>query len=484
MKRLFRATAVSILSILSILLTLIIAACADRGGDIVAPVPVPAANHVPGQPPTVHSVGVLVNGNVASVIWHVDPFNMGEGYTVEVFKGTTCAGTNLVPGGSKVAGLPWTQPLHLYLNLGPLAPGAHCARVKSNGLFSPQSFQAFITVTFVIGSPNSPPAAGFSAPADALEGTSVTFTGVAEDPDGDPLAFEWAIDGTRVSSDSAFSHAFPDNGQYLVTFTVADGKGGTAEAARTIEVGNVQPSLAPATGGTGAAVPVGLPVDVAGLFEDPGTLDTHSLALDCNAGGSSLPGEKAVAVRPDYSGRCAWAAAGAYTVRAAISDDDGGTDSRDVGRYVVYAPGVGHVTGGGWIDSPADACQLTPACAGQAARASFGFTSRYVKSKGTPTGSVTFQLGSATLVFRSTSQAWLSVAGQTARIGGVGRVNGEGEFDFLLTAVDGGAADSFRIWIRDRTSGDVIYDSRPGLDPLAGVATGLAGGGILIHAGS
>ncbi len=43
---------------------------------------------------------------------------------------------------------------------------------------------------------------------------------------------------------------------------------------------------------------------------------------------------------------------------------------------MVYDPDDGFVTGGGWIDSPAGACQPDPNLSG---KATFGFVSRYKK---------------------------------------------------------------------------------------------------------
>ena len=482
MMRLFRATAVSVL---------LLAGCGDEAAWISAPVPVPLASHVPGEPPTVPSVGVQMNGGIATVIWHMDPFNMGEGYTVEVYAGSSCTGTNLVPGGSKVTGSAWTEAYHLYVNVGPLAGGPHCARVKSNGLFSPPVFQAFVTVLFSVGSANSPPEAGFTwAPLPVREGDAVSFSGTASDADGDALAYEWTVDGAVLSSAPSFVHVFADDGLHEVSFTVSDGKGGVSTSTLAVAVENVAPMLlvpaAAATGSTTLAVPAGGSLQLTGAFSDPGMLDTHVLELDCNYGGAPLAGSSATAVNPEYSGTCNWAVGGVYQVLITIRDDDGGSGTRVAGPVVVYEARAGDdVTGGGWIHSPPGACQLSPECADASGKATFGFVSGYVKASALPTGSAVFQFHAGPLTFKSGPQLWLVVAGSVARFTGSGTVNGSAGFDYLVTAVDGGGAggtDRFRIRIWNRISGDVVYDNQSGADPWGDEAAEVSGGSIVIHA--
>jgi PKD repeat protein len=56
----------------------------------------------------------------------------------------------------------------------------------------------------------------------------VTFAASASDPDGDPLTYSWDFgDGTMDKGESLF-HVFYDEGQFKVTLTVSDGRGGVA----------------------------------------------------------------------------------------------------------------------------------------------------------------------------------------------------------------------------------------------------------------
>jgi hypothetical protein len=146
------------------------------------------------------------------------------------------------------------------------------------------------------------------------------------------------------------------------------------------------------------------------------------------------------------------------------------------------------VTGGGWIDSPVGACSLTADCLTLADRANFGFVSKYEKGTTVPSGQTQFQFHAGDLNFHSTSYQWLVVAAARAQYKGFGRINGAGNYGFLLTAIDGqitggGGVDKFRIKIWDRDNGDaVVYDNELGLIADDGTPTTVfAGGSIVVH---
>ena len=148
-------------------------------------------------------------------------------------------------------------------------------------------------------------------------------------------------------------------------------------------------------------------------------------------------------------------APGIYTVTVQITDKDDGVGSAEAASYVVvYDPDGGFVTGGGWIDSPAEACPSI--CAGASGKANFGFVSKYKKGQSTPSGETEFNFKAGDLNFHSASYDWLIVAGPQAKFKGVGTIGGTGDYGFMLSAVDGkltggGDADKFRIkiWTND-----------------------------------
>ena len=89
--------------------------------------------------------------------------------------------------------------------------------------------------------------------------------------------------------------------------------------------------------------------------------------------------------------------------------------------------------------------------------------------------------------FHSDSYDWLVVAGPKAQFKGIGSINGERKYGFMLTAVDAELTpstevDRFRIKIWDRDNGDaIVYDNQMGEADGAEPATGIGGGSIVIH---
>ncbi|MDX1763089.1 MAG: MopE-related protein, partial [bacterium] len=153
----------------------------------------------------------------------------------------------------------------------------------------------------------------------------------------------------------------------------------------------------------------------------------------------------------------------------------------------VYDPDGGFVTGGGWILSPEGAYLPDPTLTG---KAKFGFVSKYKKGTSVPTGQTQFQFKVADLNFHSDSYEWLVVAGVKAKYKGVGTINGEGAYKFMLSAIDADLkqSDSFtkdrfriKIWTEDADGNEtVVYDNAMGSDDDTDM-TEIGGGSIVIH---
>lgn len=180
------------------------------------------------------------------------------------------------------------------------------------------------------------------------------------------------------------------------------------------------------------------------------------------------------------TGTHAYSEADVYTVSLTLTD--GTTSITETYQYVVvYDPEGGFVTGGGWIDSPEGAYTVDPSLSG---RATFGFVSKYKKGASVPTGNTEFIFHVAGLNFHSSSYDWLVIAGAQAKYKGVGTINGEGEYKFMITATDGDLKDSvdtfrIKIWTEDIFGVEnVIYDNQIG-DATDG--TVLGSGNIVVH---
>ncbi|HET6407396.1 MAG TPA: PKD domain-containing protein, partial [Chthoniobacteraceae bacterium] len=87
---------------------------------------------------------------------------------------------------------------------------------------------------------NQPPTLTLNASATAISpGGSITFTAMATDPNGDPLAYHWDFSDGYVSPNAAVvTRSFPSTDQQTVSLTVSDMKGGTARAHIVVNVGN------------------------------------------------------------------------------------------------------------------------------------------------------------------------------------------------------------------------------------------------------
>ncbi len=79
------------------------------------------------------------------------------------------------------------------------------------------------------------------------------------------------------------------------------------------------------------------------------------------------------------------------------------------------------------------------------------------------------------------------VAGAKAQYKGTGTINENGNYRFMLTAIDGeinggGGTDKFRIKIWDKVSGNIVYDNQLGGSSDGDNPTTVIGGGsIIIH---
>ena len=276
------------------------------------------------------------------------------------------------------------------------------------------------------------------------------------------------------------NHTCTDNGGFTATLSVDDGVNPPVTSDAAVEVANVGPTLDAAI--TGPAEPVAIDNQtfaIGATFSDVGTSDTHDITWGW--GDSSSDTQSAVG---SASMGYVYADPGVYKVTVTVTDDDGGTDMETFEYVVVYDPSAGFVTGSGWIDSPEGACQLTIACQTLTGKANFGFVAKYKRGQSTPDGNTQFQFKAGNLNFHSTSYEWLVVAGARAKFRGVGTINGQGSYSFMITATDGnllggGQADGFRIKIWE--AGGVVYDNKMGEGDDSSATTDLGGGSIVIH---
>jgi hypothetical protein len=275
---------------------------------------------------------------------------------------------------------------------------------------------------------------------------------------------------------------------YSLSISVSDGAS-SGTGASTVQVNNVAPVIS-SFAGPSAPQAVGDVSNVTATFSDVGTLDTHTCSINWDDGSTTTGTVTESAGSGTCTGSHTFASAGVYSASVTITDDDTGAQKKplDLQYIVIFDPNAGFVTGGGWINSPIGACQLTAACATQTGKANFGFVSKYKKGSNTPDGQTEFQFQAGDLDFHSSSYdvGSLVVSGYKAQYKGTGDINGVDGYKFVLTAYDGdvnggGGIDKFRIKITK--NGVVVYDNRIGASDDIDLAnpTAIAGGSIVIH---
>ncbi len=118
----------------------------------------------------------------------------------------------------------------------------------------------------------------------------------------------------------------------------------------------------------------------------------------------------------------------------------------------------GFVSGGGWFTSPVDVY-----------KAKFDFAAKYKNRSTVLTGDTELDLGND-MLFESTGYDWLSQVGNIAMLKGSGTINGEGEYNFLITLKDD-SPDQIKVMIWDASG--IVYDT--------GSLVNIGNGSIIFH---
>jgi alpha-tubulin suppressor-like RCC1 family protein len=345
---------------------------------------------------------------------------------------------------------------------------------------------------------NDPP--NLASIADAIIEEGGSFTAAASFVDEDSEDWSATVDygegeGPQplpivvATTTMSLLHVYPDNGVYTVTVAVNDAEGATGTTSFTVTVNNIAPSLnnfivEPTLAALGANT-----VSANVEFTDAGVLDTHTASIDWGDGAVTAASVVETNGSGNASGNHTYLSTGVYTVTISVTDKDGATTSSFFQFVVIYDGSGGFVTGGGWIDSPLGACQLSVACTALTGKANFGFVSKYKRGASTPTGDTEFQFKAGDLNFHSDNYEWLVIAGARAMYKGTGNINGAGNYGFMLSAIDADLTpstdvDLFRIKIWDKDNADfVVYDNEMAIAEDAEPTTQIAGGSIKIHKG-
>jgi hypothetical protein len=455
--------------------------------------PVPSAGVPPGT--SVYD-SATITGNSASM--SPSPSNGGSvafyicsPATLTAHSSTTCSSsfgtlfdTETVFGSSGAG-----APVSVFSTAqNPSSGGRWCfAAYYSGDAYFPASNDASSSECFNIAVSDSPPTADSGGPYSGVEGSPITITGTAGDPDGQAVSSGWSVVSNAGNDPGAAcviakpgvlstSVTCNDEGTYTVTLTATDSAGLTTMVGSLLTVSNAAPVVGSISGLPAGPVVIGSTVQSSVSFTDPGALDTHTASWNWGDGSTSAGAISESGGAGSATGSHTYTAAGIYTVAVTVTDADGASGSSAFEFVVVFDASAGSSSGGGWINSPAGAYTAKPTASG---KATFGFVSKYQKGANVPTGNTQFQFQAGSLNFHSTAYQWLVITGNCkAQFKGAGTIDGVGSYTFLLTAVDGERCsspgpDTFRIQITDSTSGATVYDN--GHDQAIG------GGDIQIH---
>lgn len=313
------------------------------------------------------------------------------------------------------------------------------------------------------------------------EGTPIMLEGSVQD-DSDATTARWTVETIDAPAGARCTLAHPasprstitctDQGTFEVTLTVTDGVHPPVSDKARVTTRNAAPVLSLNGPKNWELFRAGTPVQLDAPFTDTGANDTHTCVVDWDSGD---PEEYAGTSR-SCSRAHTFAAAGMYTIKVTVRDDEGASDSAEV-MVVVYDPEGGRTNADGSVASPAGAWSKAPELTGQQW---FNLTAEYERPTATrPKGPGKTWLADTPFYIDSGDRGldWLVVTpdGKTAAKGTA--LNRGVQYRFVLYGYDGCAnggssscrpgADAFRavVWPTDsgqNPGSEITYDNRRG----------------------
>ena len=257
---------------------------------------------------------------------------------------------------------------------------------------------------------------------------------------------------------------------YTITITCVNGVGTSTQTVPVYVAHDIRSPQA------GAAFRINTPVSFAGRFWDKaGLTHTAKWTFD-NLSANGVVKEPNGSATGSVAGSYTFSEAGVYRVAMNVTDNFGKTATvTNIGDLeslvIVYDPNGGYVIGGGWYESPAG-------------KMTFGFNSKYHSNAKSPKGEAQMSFG-AGKNFDANTLDYLTITGARAQVGGFGKLNGDGPYNFILTMLDGNAQggdgiDRIRVKIWHKVTGAIVYDSQPGASDAANPTTAVGTGSSIV----
>ena len=163
-----------------------------------------------------------------------------------------------------------------------------------------------------------------------LEGQTLSWTAVVTDPGAaDSVTVEWTFgDASSPATGSSVSHAYPDEGTFVITAVASDNDGASTTAYLTVTVSNDGPSI---TSMTVPAGQEGSPVSVSAEATDPGG-DVLTYSWDFGDGSPATSGQSLSHTYDDD---------GTYVVQVTATDPVGASSSLSTAAVIAnVAPSI------------------------------------------------------------------------------------------------------------------------------------------------
>ncbi|MBJ95578.1 MAG: hypothetical protein CMP23_14035 [Rickettsiales bacterium] len=161
----------------------------------------------------------------------------------------------------------------------------------------------------------APSIASLSVPSVGSEGSLLSLSASASDVAADTVSYHWNFgDGSQPQVGNPMAYAWPDQGSYIVTLTVLDDDGGSAQLSATVEVANEPPQI-DALVLPSSDLAEGSLLLFSAAASDPGE-DQLTFSWDFGDGSALLSG---ASVQHRFIDE------GSFQISLSVSDGDGGT---------------------------------------------------------------------------------------------------------------------------------------------------------------